>query len=614
MQHDYEEQIVQLLQTHLQIKFTLYQFSQLANRELLDLVNLVIHSVNPEQPEKIGTETIEETVDRMSEFLRIMKYDFPCEPQEWDRRMAAADPTILHPAILFLLRDFEGMKKRAYIAKYNEEVHVPEEIAVEPTVSELMKQDRELREQFEKLHQEFVELEDVSIEKLREMVKDLQSDKARLATKIGTFKRKMDSVKNLGDLLKLTGRLRTESERELKISEQNKRLSEDKRLILHRQQVASDRIKNMKAHYEDKLNAARSELATLKNAASEKPSDDKGLILFQQQVMQVRKLIEQKKVQLQDIKNKYIEAEKMYQEKKSLGIIELPPPAQFSKFVGELKSKNENYKQKMAQINAQNKELAVMMRTKAIATEQYEKVREEIEKAEKARGIFGFREARQQLEEVSAKKADLDDTKGKTLEEMSEIVQEIQRAIQARQNELRPYVSQLQEKRKQKSEIADKYLAAKQKYINAVSEYETKCKDLDNECEKLRGEIARYQSKFYQAQSYNSAVMRNQKRASEEAKSIESGNPVNKTIKSYSDSFQKESNNLKKSTAALKEKKKTTGSQTVENQKQLENFTNLRRLLQIKLECQKAAAEKKKQIKKQEEIERQNPEQIVVLN
>ena len=234
MDQDIDEQIVMLLKNNMQINFTLVQFSDLANKELLDLLETVVHAVSPDQPEKIGTEKIEDTVDRISEFLRVLKFEFPCPPDEWDNRFKEVDPNIIHQALLFLLHDMDDMKKRAYLAKYMEEDHVPEEIAVDPTVQEMMTQLRELREQFEQVHDEYEKLGSTNVDELKSSKSDLESDKARLANKINGFKRKLQNVNNLNELLQVTGKLRQESEQELKLNEQIERLNDEQKMEGHK--------------------------------------------------------------------------------------------------------------------------------------------------------------------------------------------------------------------------------------------------------------------------------------------------------------------------------------------------------------------------------------------
>ena len=610
---DIEEQIVDGLKQYLGMNFTLFQFAELSGRELLDLLNTVLHAVSEDQPETIGTEKIEATVERMSEFLRILKYDFPVEPEEWDVRLGQADKALIHPVLQWILQDFEGIKKSAYKAKFSEEVPIPEEIKVDPTVSELISEHRELREQFDAVLAEFEEVGGTNVEKMKKTMTELEADKARLATKIGNFKRKMAKVKNLDELLKWTTKLREESEREVKLHDELQKLSDDKRLLLHRQQQAAEKIKNIKGHMEQKLMGLRQELASLKNQGSSGAPDDKNIAFCQQQVVAANKRLTMKKQQLEDLRQKRQEAEQQVQQKQSEGVVEVPSPTEWAKYVKKLKQMNENFKEYQQQLAGHKKELAVMMRTEEIVNLQREKVKAEITKLERQRGIGGFREAREQLEKVSATKADLDDMKGKTLEEMSSIVKEIQKNIQARQAELKPLVAKLQDQRKKKATLESKYLQVKQRYQNAVAEYDTACMSLDEESKKLRADIAQYQSKYHNINAKLGELERVAKRAKQEANAQETGNPVSKEIKTYSDFFQKSARALKKETRALKDQKKSLGNQNEANQKQLEMFQSLRRLLQVKLECLKISQQEKAQQKKQEQDEQNLTQEMIIV-
>ncbi|OHT13355.1 hypothetical protein TRFO_16431 [Tritrichomonas foetus] len=609
---DIEEQLVSLLKSNLNTSFTLFQFAELSGRDLLDLFETVIHAIDENQPEKIGTEKIEATVERTSEFLRVLKYEFPVEPEEWDVRLARVDKDLIHPAMLFLLRDFEEMKRRAYLARYTEEVPIPEEIRVDPTVAELITQHRELREQFEQIHTEYEELGDTNVEELKATIADLEADKAKLATRVAAFKRKTQNVKNIDELLKWTSKLRQENEREMKLQEQLQRLSDEKRLLLHRQQVATDRIKNTRTHMEQRLNNLRTELESLKNqGAGSASGDDKSLVFCQQQVIASNKRLDQKMQQLEQLQKTRSDAEQQLAQRQRDNAIEVPSQSQFVIYVRNLKTKNETYKGYQAELAVHRKELVVMKRTEEIVKQQAENVHQEILKIERQRGISGFREARAQLEQVSGKKADLDDSKATTLEEMSQIVKEIQRNIQLRQDELRPYVAKLQEQRKLKAEVESKYLQAKQRYQNAISEYEGAAMELEEEAKKLRQDIATYQSKFHNVSQMTMGLERSLKRVNEEKKATETANPVSNDIKTYTDYFQKAQRSLKKQTKTLKEQKKTLGDQTDTNQKQLEAFQTLRQFLQIKAKCQKDSQIKKEKEMEKDEHERNKPEEII---
>jgi intraflagellar transport protein 81 len=604
---DLEEQIVSEIRTHLKLNFTLFQFSEISGRELLELLNTVLRNVSDTMPEKLGAEKVEAIVYRISEFLRILGYEFPCEPEEWDTRLTNADKELIHPVLLWLLRDLNGMKSRAYKAKYSEEVPIPEEIRVDPMVAELIGQHRELRDKFDQVLNEQELIGGSNVDELKKKIADLEADKARVATRIQAFKRRVAKIKNLDELLRWTSKLREETDREMKLKDQLQRLSDDKRMLIHRQQVASDRLKNMKGHMEQKLNLLRTELATLKNQGAPGDSDEKSLAFYQQQIVAATKRLAAKQRQLGEVQKQRTDLEADLQQRQADGAIEVPSKTEFDKYVKSLRQKNENYKELQAELAGFRKELAVVMRTDEIVNGQREKVQQELSKIERARGVGGFREAREQLEKVSATKADLDDVKGKTLEEMSAIAKDIQRSIQARQNELRPVVSQLQDQRKKKAVVEGKYLQAKQRYQNAIHDYDSVCMDLDEESKKLRTDIAQHQTKFHTINAKLGELGRSVKRAKEEANAQETGNPVSKEIKTYSDYFQKAARSMKKQTQAFKDQKKSLGTQSEVNQKQLEAFQSLRRLLQVKLECLKISQKEKHDQALIDAAERKNP-------
>jgi hypothetical protein len=70
-----EEQIATLLNPNLNLCFAPCQVAEIAGRELPDVINIPVEG-SVAMPEKIGTEGIEATAERSSEFVRALKYDF----------------------------------------------------------------------------------------------------------------------------------------------------------------------------------------------------------------------------------------------------------------------------------------------------------------------------------------------------------------------------------------------------------------------------------------------------------------------------------------------------------------------------------------------------------
>jgi hypothetical protein len=78
------------------------------------------------------------TVYHISQFLCVLKYQFPCETEEWNVRLSSSDKKLIYSVFDYLLQDFPVMKKCSY------KVTIPEEIRADPTFSEMATQNREL--------------------------------------------------------------------------------------------------------------------------------------------------------------------------------------------------------------------------------------------------------------------------------------------------------------------------------------------------------------------------------------------------------------------------------------------------------------------------------------
>jgi intraflagellar transport protein 81 len=69
--------------------------------------------------------------------------------------------------------------------------------------------------------------------------------------------------------------------------------------------------------------------------------------------------------------------------------------------------------------------------------------------AEKEQGVSGYRNTQDEMENVAAKKADLDEQKGKTLEDMSGMVGQLTMKIGERKARLAPIIKELRPLRQQ---------------------------------------------------------------------------------------------------------------------------------------------------------------------
>ena len=65
------------------------------------------------------------------------------------------------------------------------------------------------------------------------------------------------------------------------------------------------------------------------------------------------------------------------------------------------------------------------------------------EAVENKQGVSGYRRTQEQIEKVSAAKSELDEQKGRTLEDISDMVQRLTRKIADKKNSLAPIIKEL---------------------------------------------------------------------------------------------------------------------------------------------------------------------------
>ena len=123
--------------------------------------------------------------------------------------------------------------------------------------------------------------------------------------------------------------------------------------------------------------------------------------------------------------------------------------------------------------------------------------------AERAHGTQGFGQAQEDIERVSQQKAEVDELKGRTLEEMSQVVGEINEKIKKRKHQLAPQIMRL---RKLRTEVRDKetvYTEKKQAFNAAKAGIDSDLSAVQEESNAALQEAAHEES---QAAYYESAA------------------------------------------------------------------------------------------------------------
>merc|ERR1711906_66717 len=118
-----------------------------------------------------------------------------------------------------------------------------------------------------------------------------------------------------------------------------------------------------------------------------------------------------------------------------------------------------------------------------------------VEELEKAKGIHGYEEVGNQLDEVGEKKATVDEEKKSTALEISRVVEEIQNQIRHKKDKLAPQIKVLRKVRQEYQNVEAEYLQKKGVYDSMKLQMDQQIGRVKGEVEGLEKEKEQYEHK-----------------------------------------------------------------------------------------------------------------------
>jgi intraflagellar transport protein 81 len=236
------------------------------------------------------------------------------------------------------------------------------------------------------------------------------------------------------------------------IDDKNSTISDNRR-ILEGPAVTQSELNELTRH----IQGVTREINVLQEQRLSRPdgSEDQ-LSVFRKQAAIIASKKNGTAEKLSDLQDELANLQKEYEAKKSAANARgprVPGGEEFQAFVARLRTKSTAYKQKKAQLTTMQSEQVVIQRTIDILEQRYQGVKAELEAAEWASGVAGSLMAQEQLEHVSLAKSEVDEEKGATLDEISQMVNQLTRTIESKKELLAPLIKELRELRADKSEL-----------------------------------------------------------------------------------------------------------------------------------------------------------------
>uniref|UniRef100_A0A4W6G779 Intraflagellar transport protein 81 homolog n=1 Tax=Lates calcarifer TaxID=8187 RepID=A0A4W6G779_LATCA len=300
------------------------------------------------------------------------------------------------------------------------------------------------------------------------------------------------------------------------------------------------------------------------------PMDDK-LTLYRQQASIIIRRKESKAEELQEAREELAAAERELRQRTNQPQAsdgeEVIRGDELKRLVVKLRSRGTVFKKKRQEITELKAEYGVLQRTEEILRQRHETIQQKLQTVEAEKGISGYSDTQEELERVSAIKSELDEKKGRTLDDMSEMVKKLNSVIVEKKSALAPIIKELRSLRQRCQELSQEYEEKKVQYESCAAGLESNRSKLEQEVKALREETAQEENQYHYINTMSEAcilkIICHLKK-----------NSINLLITLFLCELQK-----------LREKQKMVRESHSDNMEQMKMWQDLEQLMECKKQC-----------------------------
>ncbi|XP_077811074.1 intraflagellar transport protein 81 homolog isoform X17 [Macaca mulatta] len=541
--------------------YNLITFDSLEPMQLLQVLSDVLAEIDPKQLVDLREEMPEQTAKRMLSLLGILKYKpsgNATDMSTFRQGLVIGSKPVIYPVLHWLLQRTNELKKRAYLARFLIKLEVPSEFLQDETVADTNKQDiSAMEEEKDQLIKRVEHLKkrvetaqnyqwmlkiarQLRVEKEREeyLAQQKQEQKNQLFYAVQRLQRVQNQLKSMRQAaadakpeietgflhvgqaaLKLpTSGLMKRLEEEIKfnlymVTEKFPKELENKKKELHFLQkvVSEPAMGHSDLHeLESKINEINTEINQLieKKMMRNEPIEGK-LSLYRQQASIISRKKEAKAEELQEAKEKLASLEREASLKRNqtreFDGTEVLKGDEFKRYVSKLRSKSTVFKKKHQIIAELKAEFGLLQRTEELLKQRHENIQQQLQTMEEKKGISGYSYTQEELERVSALKSEVDEMKGRTLDDMSEMVKKLNSLVSEKKSALASVIKELRQLRQKCQELTQECDEKKSQYDSCAAGLESNRSKLEQEVRRLREECLQEESRYH----YTNCMIKN---------------------------------------------------------------------------------------------------------
>ncbi|XP_038619172.1 intraflagellar transport protein 81 homolog isoform X1 [Tachyglossus aculeatus] len=407
-----------------------------------------------------------------------------------------------------------------------------------------------------------------STAEIRKDITAMEEEKDQLIKRVERLKKRVETVQNHQQMLKIARQLRVENEREEFLAQQKQEQKNQLFHAVQRLQRVQNQLKNMRhaaadvkpeslmkrleeeikfntymvsekfpkeletkkkeidllqkvvaepamghsdiLELETKINEVNTQINHLieKKMMRNEPMEGK-LSLYRQQASIISRKKEAKAEELQEAKEKLSNLERELAEKanqtREFNGTEVLKGDEFKRYVSKLRSKSTVFKKKHQVIAEFRAEFGLLQRTEELLKQHHETIQNQLQTMEEKKGVSGYSYTQEELERVSALKSEVDEIKGRTLDDMSDMVKKLNSMVTDKKSALAPIIKELRQLRQKCQEITQERDEKKTQYDSCAAGLESNRSKLEQEVKRLKEECSQEESQYH----YINCVIKN---------------------------------------------------------------------------------------------------------
>ena len=255
---------------------------------------------------------------------------------------------------------------------------------------------------------------------------------------------------------------------------------------------------------------------------------------------------------------------------------------EFKEYGIQLRKKGHSYKIAKAELAVLREESVVLHRTEQILKGRDRNLEEFLKQQEAKAGVSGYRDAQSRLEMASEQTANMDDLKGQTLDEISELVKDINSQLDAKKTKLKPLIKELKDVRKTYQETEQNFMDKKQRYDSVAVGLATERSMLENECDELQEECLAEESRYHYLNCLSGIASSSLEKVQQEEKWAGGNGRLLPDFSCFQDLYQNKISQQEALSKQLRKQQKKIKEGEGQNMYQRSLYADLHRLLQMK--------------------------------